>query len=72
MRLRSARATIMFMSPRTPVSLLLLLPEDTATGLAQTERPKIRRYRLVRMRFDPPWPGDCARHRTVRKRAIDS
>jgi hypothetical protein len=61
MRMGAMRATIMFMSPHSAKSLLLLLPEAGSAGPARGEQPKIRRYRLVRMRVNPPSAGDRVR-----------
>lgn len=46
------------MTTHSAKSLLLLLPEDGVVGPARTERPKIRRYRLVRVRVNPPARGN--------------
>jgi hypothetical protein len=53
------RANMLAMSTHAARSLLLLLPE--AAGPARGEQPKIRRYRLVRMRVNPPASGDRLR-----------
>lgn len=45
------------MTTHSAKSLLLLLPEDGGVGPARAERPKIRRYRLVRVRVNPPARG---------------
>jgi hypothetical protein len=55
------RATIMRMSPYPAKSLLLLLPEAGNGGPVRGEQPKVRRYRLVRMRVNPPAAGDRLR-----------
>ncbi|MGN6373880.1 MAG: hypothetical protein ACTHM1_12980 [Solirubrobacteraceae bacterium] len=49
------------MSPHPSKSLLLLLPEEGAGAPARTEQPKVRRYRLVRVRVNPPLRGDRVR-----------
>ena len=51
------------MSPRLAKSLLLLLPEEGRAGPSRGEQPKIRRYRLVRVRVNPPLRGDRMRRR---------
>ncbi|MGN6373431.1 MAG: hypothetical protein ACTHM1_10670 [Solirubrobacteraceae bacterium] len=42
------------MNRRSPQSLLLLLPEVGSVGPVSGEKPKIKRYRLVRVRVGPP------------------
>jgi hypothetical protein len=49
------------MTPHPAKSLLLLLPEAGSAGPTRAEQPKIRRYRLVRMRVNPPAGGDRLR-----------
>lgn len=58
---RLLRANMLAMSTHAARSLLLLLPEAAAAGPARGEQPKIRRYRLVRMRVNPPASGDRLR-----------
>lgn len=54
MRGWARRANITRVSPLAAKSFLLLLPEVSSLGPARGEQPKIRRYRLVRMRVNPP------------------
>ena len=61
MRPPTSRANIAAMSPHPAKSLLLLLPEQGAAGAARAEQPKVRRYRLVRVRVNPPVGGDRVR-----------
>lgn len=62
MRSRSWRANMAGMSPYAAKSLLLLLPEaGSSMEPARGQQPKIRRYRLVRMRVNPPAGGDRLR-----------
>jgi hypothetical protein len=58
---RREHANMLAMSTHAARSLLLLLPEAPLAGPARGEQPKIRRYRLVRMRVNPPAPGDRLR-----------
>jgi hypothetical protein len=48
---RPARANMMTMTAQPHRSRLLLMAEARPTG-AQTARPKVRRYQLVRLRVD--------------------
>lgn len=54
-------ATMPAMSPHPAKSLLLLLPEEGAGAPARIEQPKVRRYRLVRVRVNPPVRSDRLR-----------
>lgn len=53
MRAGTWLASMTAMSPYPAKSMLLLLPEE-GTGPARAEQPKLRRYRLVRVRVNPP------------------
>lgn len=55
------RATMAAMSPHPAKSLLLLLPEEGPVAPARSEQPEVRRYRLVRVRINPPLRGDRVR-----------
>jgi hypothetical protein len=54
-------ANMTAMSPHPAKSMLLLLPEEGTAGPARAEQPKVRRYRLVRVRVNPPMRGDRVR-----------